>query len=154
MFSDPILTRIVPALADVPGIEAIALGGSRARGAATETSDYDIGLYFSSAQPLDTDRLLHAVRTLVEHRDAAEVTPIGGWGPWIVGGAWLKVDGRKVDLLYRNLDDVGRVIAPAAGVRSRWTTSLAIPTASARRSGWAKSHCAGPSPIPGARLSR
>jgi hypothetical protein len=110
MHSDPILKRLVPVLAEVPGIEAITLGGSRARGTATASSDYDIGLYFFSAQPLDTDRLLQAVRTLVDNPDATEVTPVGGWGPWIVGGAWLMVDGRKVDLLYRNLDDVGRVI--------------------------------------------
>ena len=54
MMSDPILSRIVPVLAGVPGIAAVALGGSRARGTATETSDYDIGLYFSAAQPIDT----------------------------------------------------------------------------------------------------
>ena len=110
MSPDPILQRLVRVLAEVPGIAAIALGGSRARGMATETSDYDLGLYFSTAQPLDTDRLLQVVRTLVDHPDTAAVTPIGGWGPWIVGGAWLSVDGRKVDLLYRNLDEVGRVI--------------------------------------------
>lgn len=110
MQSDPILSRLVPVLAKVPGIAAIALGGSRARGTATEKSDYDIGLYFSTAQPLDTEGLLQAVRRLVDKPDAADVTPIGGWGPWIVGGGWLSVDGRKVDLLYRNLDEVGRVI--------------------------------------------
>ena len=110
MQSDPILTRVVPELAEVGGVEAIALGGSRARGTANASSDYDIGLYFSSTRPLDTDRLLQAVRTLVDNPDAAAVTPVGGWGPWIVGGAWLAVDGRKVDLLYRNLDEVGRVI--------------------------------------------
>ena len=110
MHSDPILSRIVPVLAEVRGIQAITLGGSRARGTANASSDYDLGLYFSAGQPLDTDRLLQAVRTLVDHPETAEVTPVGGWGPWIVGGAWLEVDGRKVDLLYRNLDDVGRVI--------------------------------------------
>jgi hypothetical protein len=107
---DPILQRIVPVLAEVPGVAAIALGGSRARGTATQTSDYDIGLYFSAARPLDTDRLLQAVRAVVDKPDTAQVTAIGGWGPWIVGGGWLTIDGNKVDLLYRNLDDVGRVI--------------------------------------------
>jgi predicted nucleotidyltransferase len=110
MSSDPILRRIVPVLAGVPGVTAIALGGSRARGTATETSDYDIGLYFSAAQPIDTDRLLQAAKTFADAPDAAEVTPIGGWGPWIVGGGWLRVDGRKIDLLYRDLDAVTRAI--------------------------------------------
>jgi nucleotidyltransferase-like protein len=108
--ADPILNRIVPALAGVPGITAIALGGSRARGTATEASDYDIGLYFLAAQPIDTAALLKAARLFADKPDTAEVTPIGGWGPWIVGGGWLTVDGRKVDLLYRNLDDVAAVI--------------------------------------------
>jgi hypothetical protein len=110
MPSDPLLSRLLPALADVPGIAAIALGGSRARGTATENSDHDIGLYFSTAEPLDTDRLRQSVRTLVDNPDCAAVTRIGDWGPWIVGGAWLSIDGRKVDLLYRNLDEVGRII--------------------------------------------
>src|SRR5215472_12550428 len=110
MRDDPILQRIVPVLAEVPGIAAIALGGSRARGTATENSDYDIGIYSSAERPLDTDRLLQAARMLVDEPKAAEVTPVGGWGPWIVGGGWLTIDGRKVDLLYRSLDDVGRVI--------------------------------------------
>src|SRR5689334_428664 len=107
---DPVLNRIVPALATVPGVAAIALGGSRARGTANEASDYDIGLYYSAAQPINTDALRQSVRPLVNERDAAEVTSIGGWGPWIVGGGWLTVDGHKVDLIYRNLDDVGRMI--------------------------------------------
>jgi Nucleotidyltransferase domain len=110
MPSDAILQRIVPALTEVPGVAAIALGGSRARGTATEASDYDIGLYYSAERPLDADRLLQTVRTFADKPDAAEVTSIGGWGPWIVGGGWLSVSGRKVDLLYRNIDDVTEVI--------------------------------------------
>jgi predicted nucleotidyltransferase len=107
--ADPLLNRILLALVSVPGVAAIALGGSRARGTANETSDYDIGLYYSTARPIDTDVLQKSVRRL-NKRNAAEVTPIGGWGPWIVGGGWLTVDGHKVDLLYRNLDDVEHVI--------------------------------------------
>jgi hypothetical protein len=110
MSGDDLLQRVVTALAEVEGIVAIVLGGSRARGTAHERSDYDIGLYFSAARPLDTDRLLLAVRMLVDDPSAAKVTPIGAWGPWIVGGAWLSVDGRKVDLLYRNVDAVAEVI--------------------------------------------
>jgi hypothetical protein len=110
MPSDAILQRIVPVLTEVPGVAAIALGGSRARGTATEASDYDIGLYYSAERPLDADRLLQTVRTFADKPDAAEVTSIGGWGPWIVGGGWLSVSGRKVDLLYRNIDDVTEMI--------------------------------------------
>ena len=40
----------------------------------------------------------------------AQVTEVGGWGPWIVGGGWLTIGGQKVDLLYRQIESVERVI--------------------------------------------
>jgi hypothetical protein len=110
MPGDHLLQRVVSALAEVESIAAIVLGGSRARGTAHATSDYDIGLHFASARPLDTDRLLLAVKTFVDDPDGATLTPVGAWGPWIVGGAWLSVEGRKVDLLYRNVEAVDDVI--------------------------------------------
>ena len=110
MSGDDLLQRVVTALAEVESITAIVLGGSRARDTAHATSDYDIGLHFSSARPLDTDRLLLAVKTFVDDPDAATVTPVGAWGPWIIGGAWLSVQGRKVDLLYRNVEAVDDII--------------------------------------------
>jgi hypothetical protein len=39
---------------------------------------------------------------------AAEVTAPGEWGPWVDGGAWLRIDGAAVDWIYR---DLGRVQA-------------------------------------------
>ncbi|WP_342732980.1 nucleotidyltransferase domain-containing protein [Bradyrhizobium sp. B117] len=93
------------------------LGGSRARGSAHPASDYDIGLYFTAASPLDTERLLAAAKTIADDPATTSVTPIGEWGPWIVGGAWLSVEGNKVDLLYRNIDAVEAVMASCqAGV--------------------------------------
>jgi hypothetical protein len=38
------------------------------------------------------------------------VTEVGGWGPWIVGGGWLTIAGKKVDLLYRPIESVEKVI--------------------------------------------
>lgn len=111
MSDGPILQRIVPVLAEVPGVAAIVLGGSRARGTATAASDYDIGLYYATDKPLDTDRLLQAARKLVDVPDEAQVTQVGGWGPWIIGGGWLTVSGQKVDLLYRNIEAVADIIA-------------------------------------------
>jgi len=107
---DPLLTRLTSAFAEVPGIAAIVLGGSRARGSAHPASDYDIGLYFTAATPLDTERLLAVALTVADNPATASVTPIGEWGPWIVGGAWLSVEGHKVDLLYRNTDAVKTVM--------------------------------------------
>jgi len=107
---DPLLTRLASAFRDVPGVAAVVLGGSRARGSAHPTSDYDIGLYFTAASPLDTERLRTAAKEIADDPAATNVTPIGEWGPWIVGGAWLSVQARKVDLLYRNADAVEAVM--------------------------------------------
>ena len=110
MESDPFLQRLVSAFAEVPGVEAIVLGGSRARGTAHCKSDYDIGLYYAGAAPIDTDRLREAARRLADRPSVTAVTPIGEWGPWIVGGAWLSIKGQKVDLLYRNIEAVAHVV--------------------------------------------
>jgi hypothetical protein len=107
---DPLLEHFVPALAAVPGVVAIALGGSRATGAAHASSDTDIGLYFSARGGLDVQRLLEVVKDLVDEPAAAQVTEVGGWGPWIVGGGWLTIAGKKVDLLYRPIESVETVI--------------------------------------------
>ncbi len=105
---EQLLARIVGSLAPLPGIRAVVLGGSRARGTATPESDYDIGLYYDGHAPFDHAALTRAVATLDDA--GATVTPIGGWGPWIDGGGWLTIDGARVDLLYRNLERVRAVI--------------------------------------------
>ncbi|MBR1125204.1 nucleotidyltransferase domain-containing protein [Bradyrhizobium lablabi] len=110
MQADPLLERVVAALAKVPGVTAIVLGGSRARGTAHVASDYDIGLYYRTSDPLDTRRLLEAAKGLADDAADTTVTSVGEWGRWIVGGAWLSIEGRKVDLLYRNIDEVAQVI--------------------------------------------
>lgn len=108
-----LLSRLVGALAPVPGIAAIVLGGSRARGTATATSDYDIGLYYRGGRPIDTAVLRKVVVALDDRGAAAEVTPLGGWGPWIDGGGWLLIDGVHVDLLYRDVERVAAAIDDA-----------------------------------------
>jgi len=110
---EALLRRLVVALSAVPGVEAIALGGSRARGMAIATSDYDIGLYYRANRPIDVAALGKVAAVLDDRGVEASVTPIGGWGPWIDGGGWLVVGGVHVDLLYRDLDRVGAAIDDA-----------------------------------------
>src|SRR5262249_24005761 len=105
-----LLDRVTKALTAVAGVRAIVLGGSRARGIASERSDYDIGLYYEPAAPLDIIALRVAVAALDDRGEAAEVTEIGGWGPWINGGGWLTIGGTRVDLLYRDLSRVRAVV--------------------------------------------
>lgn len=110
---EALLRRLVVALAPVPGVEAIALGGSRARGTATAQSDYDIGLYYRGGRPIDVTALGKVAAVLDDRGAQAEVTPIGGWGPWIDGGGWLLIGGVHVDLLYRDLERVAAAIDDA-----------------------------------------
>jgi hypothetical protein len=110
---EALLRALVEALSPVPGIAAIVLGGSRARGTATLSSDYDIGLYYRAAQPIDVTALSKVVATFDDRGAAAEVTPLGGWGPWIDGGGWLIVGDIHVDLLYRSLDRAAAAIDDA-----------------------------------------
>ncbi len=112
---EALLSRLVGALAPVPGIEAIALGGSRARGTATASSDYDIGLYYRGRRPIDIAALSKVAASLDDREAevAPLVTAIGGWGPWIDGGGWLLIDGIHVDLLYRDLDRAASAIDDA-----------------------------------------
>ena len=106
---ETLLDRLVRALGGVVGVRAIVLGGSRARGTAGPASDYDLGLYYERDAPIDVGRLAKAI-TLLPVPATSSVTEIGEWGPWINGGAWLTVDGRRVDLLYRDLAKVREVI--------------------------------------------
>ena len=107
---DPILGPLISRLIGVPGVAAIALGGSRARGTAAATSDTDIGLYYrEGAEPRAVD-IREATRGLIDNPDLATITEVGEWGRWVVGGAWLRVGGMKVDLLYRCVDAVRTVI--------------------------------------------
>jgi predicted nucleotidyltransferase len=110
---EALLSRLVGALAPVTGIEAIALGGSRARGTATAASDYDIGLYYRGRRPIDIAALSKVAASLDDRGTGAEVTPLGSWGPWIDGGGWLLIGGIHVDVLYRDLDRVASAIDDA-----------------------------------------
>ena len=108
---DALLTKLARTLATVPGVAAIVLGGSRARGRAGPRSDYDIGLYYDPDRPIDIAALRGVVAGLDDAGPKASVTAPGGWGPWIDGGGWLTVSGTRVDLLYRDLARVRGVIA-------------------------------------------
>ncbi|MEV5884492.1 nucleotidyltransferase domain-containing protein [Streptomyces sp. NPDC052020] len=96
-------------LAALPGVRAVALGGSRARGTHRPGSDWDLAIYYRGAfDPAD----LRAVGW------EGEVGEIGGWGGGVFnGGAWLTIDGRRADVHYRDLDDVEHRLAEAEAGR-------------------------------------
>ncbi|MFE9494741.1 nucleotidyltransferase domain-containing protein [Streptomyces collinus] len=98
-------------MAALPAVEAVALGGSRAQGTHTAGSDWDLAVYYRGAfDPAD----LRSVGW------EGEVSEIGGWGGGVFnGGAWLTIDGRKVDVHYRDLDVVEHELAEAKAGRFR-----------------------------------
>jgi predicted nucleotidyltransferase len=111
-----ILERVVDTVRPVAGIRAIVLGGSHARGQARPDSDLDIGLYYGDGAPVDIAALTSIAQQLNDTPDPV-VSGLYGWGRWVNGGAWLSIDGQRVDLLYRSLDDIERTLADALAGR-------------------------------------
>lgn len=109
--------KVARHLAQVEGVAAVALGGSHARGTAKPDSDLDLGIYYEAGTPLDVASVRAVARTLAG--PDAEVTEIGGWGPWINGGGWLQIEGRSVDFLYRDVALLGTVLDECEAGRSR-----------------------------------
>lgn len=111
MDTAPLIQHIVERLQPVAGIQAIVLGGSRARGTHTPTSDIDLGIYYHPAAVLDLAALTQVAAEIDDEHRTELLTAIGGWGPWINGGGWLRVQSIAVDFLYRDLEQVARIIA-------------------------------------------
>jgi hypothetical protein len=97
-------------LIEVDGVVAVVLGGSRARGAATPTSDIDLGIYYDGERPPLVEALGALAAELDDSHHPGLATRFGEWGPWVNGGAWLTIDGWPVDWLYRDLERTRTVI--------------------------------------------
>lgn len=90
--------RIAGELAALPGVLAVTLGGSRAKGDHRPDSDWDFAVYYRGFFDPDTIR---------SRGWAGQVFDVGAWGGGVMnGGAWLTIDGQRVDVHYRDLDDV------------------------------------------------
>jgi hypothetical protein len=99
------LPAVVDRLAELSGVTAVALGGSRAQDQHAPDADYDLGLYYRGR--FDPQAL----------RDCGwpgEVSELGGWGGGLFnGGGWLTIDGHRVDVHYRDLDVIESIMADA-----------------------------------------
>lgn len=96
-------------LASLPGVRAVSLGGSRAAGTAGPDSDWDLAVYYRGSFDPASLRLLGWT---------GQIFPVGGWGGGVFnGGAWLRAGDRRVDVHYRDLDDVEHQLAEARGGR-------------------------------------
>jgi nucleotidyltransferase-like protein len=102
------MEHLAERLAAVPGVVAVTLGGSRATGTAAADSDWDFGLYYEgSLDPAGITALGWP----------GQVFAPGDWGVIVNGGAWLTVDGTRVDLIYRDLAQVRHWTAEAQAGR-------------------------------------
>jgi predicted nucleotidyltransferase len=123
--SDAIAARLVA----IPGVVAVALGGSRARGTAAADSDVDLGVCYDPASPPSRDALGALARELDDRHPTDAVTAFGEWGPWINGGAWLTIDGTRVDWLFKDLARIRRVVAECRAGRPEVAYQLGHPHA-------------------------
>lgn len=104
-----LLNDITSALRQVDGVKAIVLGGSYATGMATESSDLDIGIYYSELNPFDIE-MVRALAKIFADSDQPTVTDFYEWGPWVNGGAWITTEIGEVDFLYKNIEQITRTI--------------------------------------------
>ncbi len=105
------MEHLAERLAQIPGVRGGDAGRvARAAGTARAHSDWDFGLY--SRTPIDPED----VRAL---GFAGEVFAPGEWGTVPNGGAWLEIDGARVDLVYRDLATVEEWTADAEAGRFR-----------------------------------
>ena len=107
-----LVSSLAERLSAIAGVKAVVLGGSYARGRARPESDIDLGIFYSEAAPFSIERI-REVAAEVNDASGPVVTDFYGWGPWVNGGAWLTVGGQRVDFIYRNLEQVERVIGEA-----------------------------------------
>lgn len=106
------LNNIINELKQIDGVKALVLGGSHATGMATENSDLDIGIYYSTKKPFNLDEI-KSVAQMFSDIENPTVTGFYEWGPWVNGGAWLKTSNGKVDFLYKNIEQISTTIDKA-----------------------------------------
>jgi hypothetical protein len=107
---------LVGELSRIHGIRAVVLGGSFARGRARPDSDIDLGMLYDENAPFNIDALRDLAARVNEHGQPV-VTDFYEWGRWVNGGAWLTIQSQRVDLLYRSLQHLERVITNAEAGR-------------------------------------
>jgi predicted nucleotidyltransferase len=111
-----LVLSVLKRLAAICGIKTVVLGGSHARGRAQPGSDIDLGILYSEAAPFSIQSL-RELAEVVNDTSGPVVSDFYEWGPWINGGAWLTIGGQRVDLLYRSLEHLERVLAEAEAGR-------------------------------------
>lgn len=105
-----LISELVESISGLAGVLGLALGGSHARGRATPDSDIDLGVYYSETNPFSISSLT-AIANSADDRGGPVVSDFYGWGRWVNGGAWLTIGGQRIDLIYRNVEQLERTVA-------------------------------------------
>lgn len=100
--------RVALAIAAMPGLVAVSLGGSAGTGLADATSDLDLHVYWRSELAPADDR---AARIAQAADPGSIEVDVRYWGL----EDHLRVDGQLVELVYVNLDELQQDIARAYG---------------------------------------
>jgi predicted nucleotidyltransferase len=124
---EEILGQVVSRVSKIDGVQAIVLGGSRARGTADEHSDIDLGIYYDGAHPFSTLALGAAAQELDDRHSDGLVTSFGDWGAGVNGGGWLEIRGHHVDFLYREIRAVREALEDCIAGRPRNIYQLGHP---------------------------
>jgi len=91
---DAFLDHVGSALHGLAGVAGVSLGGSRAQGTSRPDSDWDLAVYYRDGFSPESIEALGW---------PGHLTPVGGWGRIFNGGGALTVDGRRIDIHYRDL---------------------------------------------------
>lgn len=112
MTDEQFLTQVTARLAALPGVGTVTLGGSRAQGTHTPASDWDLAIYY---------RDTFDPAALREIGWDGAVSELGGWGGGVFnGGGRFTIEGREVDVHYRDLDVVEHELREAEQGRFHW----------------------------------
>lgn len=90
------VNRLWERLAEYPGVEAVALGGSRATGKADEKSDYDVYVYLQGEFPAcEREKILQEFCSVMEINNHY----------WEMEDNCTLKNGVDLDIIYRRLED-------------------------------------------------
>ena len=101
-----IASSIASHLGEIEGVAAVALSGAWARGVANLEADIDLSIFYYDHQRPSVDAMRALALELNSFLSAETVTDFWQQGPLLNGGAWLWVEGRRVNWQYRDVERV------------------------------------------------
>lgn len=116
-----IAASIASHLGEIDGVAAVALGGSWAQDESQLDGDIDLSIYYRDERRPDVEEMRALALQLNSFLSAETVTDFWQQGPLLNGGAWLWVEGRRVNWQYR---DLARIQAAIENARAGGSTGF------------------------------